>query len=340
MPKRILLIKPSALGDVVHALPVLHLLRLRFPEAHITWLVAPPWKPLIERHPDLNDTLVFDRRGLSSAALGEDGVGRVVGLTRELADRQFDLVLDLQGLLRSALMTWATHAPYRIGFDYAREGAWMAYTHRIPTPHTERHAIERYLDVAEALGCGRAPVRFDFGHREAERVKIATLVEPFGTYAVLLPGTNWDTKRWPVEHFDELARRLRAEMNLRVVVAGANDAVPLAREIEADLNLAGQTTLRELISLLECASLVIANDSGPMHIASALNRPLVTPFGPTNPVRTGPYARLDTVVRLDVACSPCYSRRCSHTSCMQWLTPDMVFQQARSAIDRSEIAAR
>ncbi len=332
-----MLIKPSALGDIVHTLPVLKLLRRRYPRAHLTWLISPAFVSLIEKHPNLDSTLLFDRRGLAGISHGEDGIARAVELARTLAEQQFDLVIDLQGLLRTAMLSMATRAPVRIGFGYAREGASFAYTHRIGTPHHERHALERYLDVAEALGCGRGPVEFDFAVSPADRDAVEQLA-PSSPFAVLLPGTNWDTKRWPAEHFARLGRRIRNELELQIVIAGAKDALELSAQIPHDVNLAGRTTLPQLVALLERASLVIANDSGPMHIAAAFNRPLVTLFGPTNPIRTGPYQRLDTVVRLDIACSPCYARHCSHTSCMNWLTPDKVFEQAARTLDAPRVS--
>lgn len=321
-------------------MPILPLLRARFPKSHITWLVSPSWLSLIEKHPALDATLVFDRHGLLNIRESENGVCRFVELARDLGEAHFDLVIDLQGLLRSGLIAWATHAPVRIGFGYAREGAWLGYTHHVATPHPERHAVERYLDVAEALGCGRGPVTFDFGLQQSDRDSVAALLGKTNKFAVLLPGTNWETKRWPAKHFATLSERIRRELGLKVVVAGAKDAIPLAEQIPHDLNLAAKTSLPQLVALLERASLVIANDSGPMHIAAALNRPLVTVFGPTNPVRTGPYDRLNTVVRLDIACSPCYSRKCSHTSCMNWLTPDLVFEQAKIALEQHADATR
>ena len=135
-----MLIKPSALGDVVHTLPVLKLLRRRFSKARITWMVATAFESLIRSHPDLTDTMPFDRRGLGDVNQGEDGLVRAADLAADLRDRQFDLVIDLQGLLRSGLIAWGTHAPVRIGFGYAREGAWLAYTHRVkrPTPSDTR----------------------------------------------------------------------------------------------------------------------------------------------------------------------------------------------------------
>ena len=159
--------------------------------------------------------------------------------------------------------------------------------------------------------------------------RIHALLGNTGLYAVLLPGTNWPTKRWPVEKFAALVDPLRDRFGLASVVAGAPDVTDIARQIPATVNAVGKTNLRQLVALLRRADLVIANDSGPMHIASALGKPLVTMFGPTNSVRTGPYGRLDSVVRVDIPCSPCYSRRCSHTSCMKWIEVQSVLDEAQ-----------
>jgi ADP-heptose:LPS heptosyltransferase len=125
---------------------------------------------------------------------------------------------------------------------------------------------------------------------------------------------------------------LRDQFRLTTVVAGGSDVIPIAGQIRGAVNLAGKTSLREVTALLERAELVIANDSGPMHIAAALDRPLVTLFGPTNAVRTGPYGRSDSVLRIDIPCSPCYARKCSHQSCLQWLTVDHVLALAAAQL--------
>lgn len=328
LARRILIIKPSALGDVVHSLPILDLLRARFPSAEIFWLIAPAFAPLVAAHPARCEPVHFDRGGkLNIRRRGPVAWLEAARLAQQLGARRFDLVIDLQGLLRSAMFTLATLAPVRIGFASAREGAPIGYTHTIPSRGIERHAIERYLDVAEALGCGRGPVQYRFGVGEVDRASVdRMLAGDDRPIAVVLPGTNWETKKWPIAHYAQLAGKLD-EAGHRVVIAGAADVLPLAARVPNALNLANRTSLLELVALLERAAIVIANDSGPMHIASALGRPLVTIFGPTNPIRTGPHQRLDTVIRLNIVCSPCYSRRCSHTSCMHWLTPDRVFEK-------------
>ncbi len=209
----------------------------------------------------------------------------------------------------------------------------MFYNHRVAVGDPEQHALERYLKIADALGCGTEPVEFHFPTNDQDRSAVAQLLGDDRPYAVLLPGTNWATKRWPGKHFAALVEPLKQRFGLRTVLAGSKAEIELAAQVGGDsLNLAGQTTLRQLVALLEKASVVIANDSGPMHIASALNRPLVTMFGPTNPVRTGPYKRLDTVVHLEIICSPCYSRNCWHNSCMKWLAPELVLHQVADAL--------
>jgi lipopolysaccharide heptosyltransferase I len=322
-PRRVLIVKPSALGDIVHALPVVALLRKRFPAAEISWLVTPAFAPLLEDHPHIDQVWRFDRGPRGIGWRGVQTFGRLHGLQRQLRAYRFDLVLDLQGLFRSGWLAAQTMAPMRVGFGYAREGAPMFYTHKVRSRGVERHAIERYLDVAEELGCGRGPVAFEFGVSDATRARVRGQVGA-SPYCVLLPGTNWATKRWPVERFVTLARRIEDERGIRCVLAGGNDVTALVPADCGVASLAGKTSLKELVALLEGATLVVANDSGPMHIAAALGRPLVSLFGPTNPVRTGPYARPDTVLRLDIVCSPCYRRTCVHHSCLRQLTDSHV----------------
>jgi lipopolysaccharide heptosyltransferase I len=325
-PRRILIIKPSAIGDVVHALPVLNLLRRRWPEARVSWLVTPACAGLLEGHPQLDEVIHFERRefgrGWRSPRVAVELLRFMVGLRR----RRFDLVIDLQGLFRSGWFAASTRAPRRVGPANAREGAWLFYTHRVATGPPEQHAIERYLTIAEAVGCERGPVEFHFAVDDADRAAVAAMTPP--RYAVLMPGANWLTKQWPVERFASLVAPLRERFGLESVVAGGPDTVALAAQIPRAVDLAGRTNLRQLVALLERAALVVANDSGPMHIAAALGRPLVTPFGPTNPVRTGPYRRIDSVVRVDIPCSPCYSRRCSHVSCLRWVGVESVLELA------------
>lgn len=314
-PRRILLIKPSALGDIVHALPTLRLLRRRYPKAQIAWLVNPAFADLLRGVSALDEVFLFPRHQWS--ALPE--------AVRTLRAFEPDWTIDLQGLLRTGLLTAASGASTRIGFKYAREGAHFAYNRPVAGRGPNRHAVERYLDVAEELGCGRGPVEFDLPHESMEL--------PPAPYAVLVPGTNWPTKRWPIAHFAELAERLRAE-RIFTVAAGAPHERGLADQVGADRNLAGATTLRQMVSLLAGAALAVTNDSGPMHLAAALGTPLLAPFGPTDPRLTGPYGRLEDVVRRPLPCSPCLRRHCVHQTCLQQVPASALIPLATSRLRR------
>lgn len=339
-PKRILIIKPSALGDVVHALPVLNLLRLRWPEARISWLIGSGFADLVRGHPQLDEVITFDRRRFGQSWYNPMAAVELWKFIGSVGRHDFDLVIDLQGLLRSGSMTALTRAPVRVGFANARELAHMFYTHHVPIDSMEQHAIDRYLAVSEALGCGREPVEFKFVTDEADRLHVAKLLNGVERFALLLPGANWATKRWPPKKYAELIAPLYDQFGLTTILAGGPDVRDIATEIFMHykpalagrvpkvIDAVGKTTIRQLVVLIERAAMVIANDSGPMHIAAALNRPLVTIFGPTNPIRTGPFNRPGTVLRFDLPCSPCYSRQCSHVSCMNWVPAEAVLALA------------
>ena len=311
-PQRILIIKPSAIGDIVHSLPVLNLIRRKWPEAQVSWLVSSACAGLLEGHPQIDEVIVFDRRRFGKGWRKLSAATGLFGFTRALRRRQFDLVIDLQGLFRSGWLAAKTRAKVRVGPAEARELGWIFYTHRIPTGFPEGQAVDRYLKIAEAIGLGRSPVEFKFPTNDDDRHFVANLLPAGIRYAVFLPGTNWETKRWPTEHFAACVGPLRERFGLETVIAGGAGDAPLAAQIPGARDLTGKTNLRQLVALLERADLVIANDTGPMHIAAALGRPMVSIYGPTSPDRTGPYGRLDTVVQLDVECSPCFGRHCSH----------------------------
>ncbi|MDB5303165.1 MAG: ADP-heptose:LPS heptosyltransferase [Phycisphaerales bacterium] len=325
-PQRILIIKPSAIGDIVHALPVLSLLRRRWPEAHVSWVVTTACGGLLDGHPLLDEVIPFERRRYGKGWRKPSAAAGLFQFTRSLRERQFDLVIDLQGLFRSGWLAAKTRAPVRVGPSEAREFGWMFYTHRVRTGFPEGQAVERYLNIAEALGLGRGPVEFVFPTNDEDRRFVDGLVTPGIRYAVFFPGANWVTKRWPPEKFAACVAPLRDRYGLQSVVAGGGGDSAIAAHIPGTIDLTGKTNLRQLVALLERADLVIANDTGPMHIAAALGRPLVTMYGPTSPFRTGPFGRLDSVVQLDIPCSPCYGRRCSHISCLHKLEADPILE--------------
>jgi lipopolysaccharide heptosyltransferase I len=335
-PQRILVFKPSAIGDVVHTLPILNLLKRRWPKAKVSWLITPICAPLVEGHPQVDEVIVFNRKRYGHAWRSPTASLAFYRFIQGLRERRFDWVVDFQGLFRSGWMTWATGAPVRVGFDDAREGAPWFYTHAVPSGGWwQQHAIGRYLHLAAALGCPMEPVEFQFAVDDADRAAVADMLAGVEKYAVVIPGTNWATKRWPAEKFGQLVGPLKDRFGLQTVICGGPGDAAAAAQIPGAINLVGRTTLRQTIALLERAELVIANDSGPMHIACALGRPLVALYGPTSPVLTGPYGRLETVARLDLPCSPCFSRTCSHQSCLKWLEIEPVLRLAERQMSRT-----
>ncbi len=295
-PQRILILKPSAIGDIVHALPVLSLARRKWPDARISWLVSTACAGLLEGHPLIDEVIPFERKRFGKGWRKPSAAFGLFQFMSALRARKFDLVIDLQGLFRSGWMAWRSGAPIRVGPREAREFGWLFYTHHATTGFPDGHAVDHNLAIAERLGLGREPVEFVLPIDEPDRIAVGQLLPLEKRYAVLLPGSSAASKRWPAERFVELVAPLKSRFGLEAVVAGSSSDAQLARNIPGSIDLTGKTNLRQLVALLDKADLVIGNDTGPMHIAAALGRPLVGIFGPTDPKHTGPYGRLQTVV--------------------------------------------
>ncbi|MFH0983766.1 MAG: lipopolysaccharide heptosyltransferase II [Planctomycetota bacterium] len=345
----ILLIKPSSLGDIVHALPVLRGLRRRYPEARIDWLVARSCAGLLAGHPDLDDAIIFERKRFGRLGRNWSASVEFCRFLKSLRERRYDLVIDLQGLFRSGFLALASGAEVRLGFSNAREAAWIFYTHRLRARPSAIHAAEKNYAVARVLGFGNEPMAFDLAVRDEERHKAVELLAASGLprgerFAAVLPGARWETKRWYPERFAEVLDRLAAECGLPGVLMGAADerevcAAVAARCRSHPVNLAGQTGLREMTALLGLAAVVLCHDSAPMHLAAAQQRPLVCLLGPTSPERTGPYGAAATILRVDLPCSPCYLRKLSqcrfHHTCMQEITATAVTRAAAAVLQNT-----
>jgi lipopolysaccharide heptosyltransferase I len=331
------IIKPSALGDVVHALPVLDALRKRWPDASISWVVNRGLRGLLEGHPDLHEVIPFDRPRLFQR---DKGLVRQAGFLRELRSRRFDLVVDLQGLFRSGLMAWATGASVRVGRADAREGATAFYTHKIEAKTT--HAVDRLLEIAAALGCEPSTPLFqpviDEESRSWAREKLAGLSRPLLGVNV---GARWLTKRWPPNSFAEVAARAARELGSGVVAVGSPEDRPLVDELMAGLashgvsalDLCGKTTLPGLAAIAEACDLFLSNDTGPLHLAAAAGTPTVSIFLCTDPRKTGAYAPNARVAVTGVACAASCVRDCpTKMECMAELSPEKVWPIVLSAL--------
>ncbi len=309
---RILIIKPSSLGDVVHALPTVNLIRRRFPDAHIAWLINDALTSLLSHCPIINEVIPFPRHQYA----------KLPALVGRLRRGRFDIVVDLQGLLRSGILSRVTGAPRRIGLSDAREGARFFYNEIVDVPRT--HSVDRYLCAARHLGCEAAPIEFPLG--------VSTQVKSEGLIAVN-PSARWETKLWGNDKFAELVRRLPRD---RVVLTGSSSERDTVEAIaQGNRNLAGQTDLFQLAELYRRCAVVIANDSGPMHVAAAVGTPVVGIFGPTDPVLTGPYGKQHVVLRAGIPCSPCFKGHCTNAvlmECMKLVTVEQVLAAVRRCV--------
>jgi heptosyltransferase-1 len=367
--QRILLIKLSAVGDVLHTIPVLNKLRKRYPAARIDWLAAPEIAELLRHHPGINNVIEF-ARGEWSEPWRLRPFANTGRLAASLRATRYDLVIDMHGQFRTAVFTLATGAPVRIGFDRpraqvwaasdrelseaarrhawqgARELSWLAYTHHIRLPTLEVHALDRYLSIGPMLGLDESAADFTFPVPPAARTRVASLLSQRGVVdaasglIIIAPGTILETKAWREEGFAEVARHF-LNQGFAVVLAGAPRERALCAQIVGDapgaINLAGETSLTELVALVDRASLCVTNDSGPMHLTVARGRPVVSIFGPTDPIWVGPYGRLDAVLQSKIACAPCYLRtlaRCPHQhACMRDITAAAVIERAQRLLD-------
>jgi len=291
--KNILIIKPSALGDIVLALPALHALRTHYEQAHITWLVRPEFAPLLEDHPELNRVILFDRKNLYTPK-------QILALIRTLRQGSFDLAFDFQGLFRSAFLARASGSPLRYGIATARECAPLFYTHKVQANDDNLHVVDLYLQMVRQAGACSGPAQSILPDTDNDRDTVFGLLKKNAMdpsrYAVFIPGSAHDSKCWPHDRFAKLAEKLQHDFNLPVVAIGtqsesqAIDQIAQATSTPIN-NLAGQTDLKTLCALLRHAKLVISNDTGPGHIASALGVPLVMLFSWSNPARIYPYRR-------------------------------------------------
>jgi lipopolysaccharide heptosyltransferase I len=327
-PLKILIIKPSSLGDVVHSLPFLNALKTCFPEAGIHWIIAKGLEGLLEGHPMINKLWVINKDSWKKIHNAKNTINEIRVLFKILKKEQYDLVADLQGLLRSGIIAAATGSPERIGFQEAREGSRFFYTHRVEGGRNI-HAVERYLKIAAFLGCDISEVSFPFPAFKSPSSSILHHLsfEFFKDYAVIVAGARWKTKKWPAGKFGELSSLLP----LRSVIVGSRADMNIANEIVSlsagkAMSLAGKTGLKELIEIMRGARFVISNDSGPMHIAAALGIPVFAIFGPTDPLRTGPYGKGHTIIRENISCSPCFKKTCDDMKCMKNISADKVLE--------------
>ncbi len=287
--KNILIIKMSSLGDVFHALPCLYALRKTYPQARITWAVHQAFAGVLPGKPWIDEIYLVDRKRIKELSYLRE-------LRRDLHERHFDLVIDLQMIAKSALVSFLSGCSTRIGYNDAREGSFLV-NRPIAGTHKDGQIIEQYLDVVRSVGCDVTSIEFPLRDFSKEMETVRALLEKEGVkgrYVVLVPGTRGEKKKWPVSYWGELARRL-AEKKIYTVISGTPNEKGMGKEIKKispspyTVDLIGRTSLLELMALEKQASLHISGDTGPLHIANAVKTPIIALYGPTLPNRSGPY---------------------------------------------------
>ncbi len=308
---KILIIKPSALGDIVQALPVLTGLKRAFPAAEIDWIVNDTLEELLQGHPCLRRTIPYPRKRWT----GVHRLPEIYRWSKRLAAEKYDFTIDLQGLLRSGLMTWAAASEHRIGLQSAREGARAFYNEIVQD--NALSAAERYLTCLEHLGVPPQPLDFQLSARVP---RPAGLEAP---YVALHPYSKWRTKLWPWRYYQDLVDSMP---DRRFAVVGEGPWFPLASP-ERLVDLRGKLSISQLVAVLDGAQAVLSTDSGPAHIAAALGRPTMVLFGATDWRRTRPIGPSVSIHTAGLFCSPCLKRKCwrdTRVECMSQIEPGHV----------------
>lgn len=306
LPERVLIIRPSALGDVCRSVPVLASLRRAYPAARIDWLVQDSFADAIRHHPGLTNVVPFARRE-TGTALKAGRSAPLRTLLRTLREARYDLVIDAQGLFRSGFFAWATLAPRRVGYANARELGWLGVNERYTVPRN-LHSVDRMLELIRLAGVEPIPDMRLYAPPD-DRSAIASDASFAEPYAVIAPTSRWPGKLWPANRFAEVACRLlsgdgRTRGLPRIVLVGSQSERPqiaplleLAAKDNRILDLVGQTSIGRLMAVIERASLVIALDSAALHMAVGFDRPIVALFGPTRVELVGPYRREGDVIQ-------------------------------------------
>jgi lipopolysaccharide heptosyltransferase I len=341
--ERLLLVKPSALGDVVHTLPVAATLHRRYPNTRLDWLVEEETAGVVAGHPAVAEVVVSGRRRWLRQLRDPRAIRRTAGeiraFVRGLREKRYDAILDLQGLFKSALYVLAAWAPIRVGFAEGREGAPGILTHRVSAPPQPVHAVDRYLALAAAVDARRPVREFTIGIPPEDREVAGSLLAGLPRPRVAVhPAARWRTKLWEVDRWRRAAAALLGD-GFGVVITGGSQDQALAAAIAAGLHpsprvLAGQLSLKQLAAVLAEMDLMITVDSGPMHMAGAMGTPVIALFGATDPLRTGPVGPA-TILRKELPCSPCLQRRCQIADthrCMRDLTVAEVVEAAQNVV--------
>ena len=320
--EKILIIRLSAIGDVVHCLPTLRILRQKFPQAQISWAVDELTANLLEGHPYLSQVIVIPARDLEKKlkklSTLSQSISDIKKIARQLREEKFDLVIDLHGLLKSGLVSYFTRAPIRLVYPLARDFSQFFATHRVPLISSSPHVVDKYLDTVRYLGLEIDKVEFPLGLGKKEEAFAERFFKASGLAKEQLllglnPGASRLNKQWPPQKFAQLGDRLIKQYNCQIIIFGSPGDLPLVREIASQMKstpilAGGKTSLKELSALISRCDLLVSGDTGPLHLAVAAQVPVVALFGPTDYHYSGPYGEKKQVVSKQLLCGPCFRK--------------------------------
>jgi heptosyltransferase I len=345
----ILIVKTSAIGDVTHTLPALNAIRWHFPKAHITWLVEEASAEILKNHEALDRVLICKRKQWISDFSQRRSIIKTLkeirNFIKTLRHTEYNLVIDFQGLLKSGIWVFFSRGKRKVGFgpgmDHA-EHSYIFLNERVPAVSMELHAVNRELMLLSAMGIPCDKIEFGFPIDALYRQKIKNLLRSYmiseaDRFVAINPMARWDTKLWQNQKFAQVADRI-GEMGFKICFTGAKDDIDEIDKILSFMtcpavNLAGKTSLKTLAALYEKAELLLTTDTGPMHIAAAINTPVVALFGPTAPWRTGPFGVGHQIITVKMDCSPCFKRFCPTTACMKEITVGMVMEKIEKILE-------
>jgi lipopolysaccharide heptosyltransferase I len=320
--KKILIVKPSSLGDIFHCFAAVSLLGEAFPDARFDWFVRPEFEDAIEYSPvKINRIIHFPRRKLGKLKTFLPAFIKVIN---ELRKEKYDLIVDFQGLLRSAIFTSLARSTKSVGFALPKESAArLAYNDKIKIPDNIVHAVDRNIALAEAVTGLKfsnkiplLPKVKEFQNRINELLKTENISS--GDKIIgMIPGARWESKCWPPEFFAKVAEEfLKSNPEYKILIIGSPADQEAGKEIVSNasckniVSIAGKTSVGEMIEAIRQCEFIFSNDSGPIHIAAAFGIKVFALFGPTDPDKTGPYGDIHSIFQRRVDCIKCLKRIC------------------------------
>ena len=329
--KNILIVKLSAIGDVIHALPVSYAIKETFPNAKLTWVVEPPAYDLLKINPCVDKIILFQKKEFKTF---NGFIKKFFPFKQEIQSESYDAVLDLQGLFKSAAIAFFAKSNIKLGICNMRE-----MSDKISKPvigeHSQGHIVERYLDTARAIGCRVDKVVFPLEIppeeiTKAQKIMLQAGLHEENPYIVFAVGANWANKRWRTDFFAQLGDWIYNLNIVPVIIGGGSLDESRAAEIESQMqippiNLINKTNLIQLAYVIKKARLVIGGDTGPVHLAAGLKVPTVMLMGPTDANRNGPYGQIENAIEVDRDCKGCWKRACpKNEDCLEKISVQLV----------------